>query len=60
MPRIHEVDLCLRGRLRTVSVATEVEGTLDEVDVTQNPPVLKVGSGSFTLDKVKQVRRKSS
>jgi flagellar basal-body rod modification protein FlgD len=45
---------------QTVSVATEVEGTVDGVDLTQNPPVLKVGSRSFTLDKIKQVRRKST
>jgi flagellar basal-body rod modification protein FlgD len=45
---------------QSVAVATEVEGVVDGVDLSQNPPVLKVGSRSFTLDKVKQVRRKSS
>jgi flagellar basal-body rod modification protein FlgD len=44
----------------TVGVATEVEGVVDGVDLSQNPPVLQVGSRAFTLDKVKQVRRKSS
>jgi flagellar basal-body rod modification protein FlgD len=39
------------------SVPTEVEGTVDGVDLSQNPPVLKIGSKSFSLDKVKQVRR---
>jgi len=43
---------------QTVSVATEVQGVVDGVDLSQNPPVLKVGSRSFTLDKIKQVTRK--
>lgn len=45
---------------QSVAVATEVEGVVDGVDLSQNPPVLKVGSRSFTLDKIKQVRRKGS
>ncbi len=45
---------------QTVAVATEVQGVVDGVDLSQNPPVLQVGSRSFTLDKVKQVHRKSS
>ena len=40
-----------------VAVATEVRGTVDSVDLTQNPPVLKIGGQSFTLDKIKQVVR---
>jgi len=39
------------------SIATEVEGTVDGVDLSQTPPVLKIGSKSFSLDKIKQVRR---
>jgi len=45
---------------QSVAVATEVEGVVDGVDLSQNPPVLKVGSRSFTLDKIKQVRRKTT
>jgi flagellar basal-body rod modification protein FlgD len=45
---------------QSVAVATEVEGVVDGVDLSQNPPVLRVGSRSFTLDKIKQVRRKSN
>jgi flagellar basal-body rod modification protein FlgD len=40
-----------------VAVATEVRGTVDSVDLTQNPPVLKIGGQSFSLDKIKQVVR---
>ena len=43
-----------------VAIATEVEGVVDGVDLTQTPPVLKIGSRSFTLDKIKQVRRNAS
>jgi len=41
----------------TTAIATEVQGTVDGVDLNQTPPVLKIGSRSFTLDKIKQVRR---
>src|SRR5262245_5661579 len=39
------------------AIATEVEGTVDGVDLNQSPPVLKLGTRSFSLDKIKQVRR---
>src|SRR5262245_7697502 len=42
------------------SIPTEVEGVVDGVDLSQNPPVLKIGSKSFSLDKIKQVRRNAS
>ena len=41
----------------TVAVSTEVKGTVDSVDLTQNPPVLKIGGQSFSLDRIKQVVR---
>jgi flagellar basal-body rod modification protein FlgD len=42
---------------QTVAVSTEVEGVVDGVDLAQNPPTLSVGGQSFTLDRIKQVRR---
>ena len=39
------------------AIATEVEGVVDGVDLNQSPPVLKLGTRSFPLDKIKQVRR---
>jgi len=39
------------------SIATDVEGTVDSVDLTKTPPVLSIGKRTFTIDKVKQVRR---
>src|SRR3954447_5959126 len=41
----------------TVAVSTEVKGTVDSVNLTQNPPMLKIGGQSFSLDKIKQVVR---
>ena len=41
------------------AISTEVEGTVDSVDVTQNPPVLNMGDKRFTLDKVKRVTRRA-
>ena len=41
----------------TVAVSTEVKGTVDSVDLTQTPPMLKIGGQSFSLDKIKQVVR---
>jgi flagellar basal-body rod modification protein FlgD len=42
------------------AIATEVEGTVDGVDLNETPPVLKLGTRSFALDKIKQVRRQGS
>jgi flagellar basal-body rod modification protein FlgD len=44
---------------QTVAVATEVEGKVDSVDLTQNPPVLWVNGQSYTLDKIKRVTKPS-
>jgi flagellar basal-body rod modification protein FlgD len=40
-----------------VAISTEVRGTVDSVDLTQNPPVLSIGGQTFTLDKIKSVVR---
>lgn len=42
---------------QTVAVSTEVEGTVDSVDLTQDPPVLSIGGQTFTVDKIKRVVR---
>jgi flagellar basal-body rod modification protein FlgD len=41
----------------SVAISSEVRGTVDAVDLTQNPPVLTIGGQSFTLDKIKSVVR---
>ena len=40
-----------------VAVSTESQGTVDSVDLTQNPPVLSVNGQNYTLDKVKRILR---
>jgi len=40
-----------------VSIASEVEGIVDSVDLTKNPPLLSIGGQNFTLDKIKRVVR---
>jgi flagellar basal-body rod modification protein FlgD len=42
-----------------VAISTEVTGLVDAVDVTQNPPVLTIGTQTFTIDQIKEVRRRS-
>jgi flagellar basal-body rod modification protein FlgD len=42
---------------QTVSIATEVQGVVDGVDVSQSPPALIIGGRTFTLDKVKEILR---
>jgi flagellar basal-body rod modification protein FlgD len=37
------------------AVSTEVQGTVDSVDLTQNPPLLSVGGQTFSIDKIKRV-----
>jgi flagellar basal-body rod modification protein FlgD len=40
-----------------VAVSTEVQGGVDSVDLTKDPPVLSVGGQTFTVDKIKRVTR---
>ena len=42
---------------QSVAIAPEVQGVVDSVDLTQNPPVLSIGTQTFTLDKIKRVVR---
>jgi flagellar basal-body rod modification protein FlgD len=42
---------------QTVSIPSEVHGVVDSVDLTKTPPVLAIGSQTFTLDKIKRVVR---
>lgn len=42
---------------QSVEVATEVQGVVDTVDVTESPPMLVIGGVKFSLDKVKGVTR---
>jgi flagellar basal-body rod modification protein FlgD len=40
---------------QTVAVSTEVQGVVDSVDLTQNPPLLSIGGQTFSIDKIKRV-----
>jgi flagellar basal-body rod modification protein FlgD len=40
-----------------VAVSTEVEGVVDSVDLTKNPPLLSIGGQDFTLDQIKRVTK---
>ncbi len=42
---------------QVVSIASEVQGVVDSVDLTKNPPMLSIGGQSFSLDKIKRVVR---
>ena len=42
---------------QSVAISTEVRGTVDSVDLTQNPPLLMISGQKFSLDKLKQVVR---
>ncbi len=45
---------------QTLAVSTETEGTVDSVDMTVNPPVLKIGGKDYTMDRIKRVVYASS
>ena len=40
-----------------VAISTEIQGTVDAVDLTQNPPTLSIAGQDYTLDKIKRVVR---
>lgn len=42
---------------QNVPVAAEIQGTVDSVDLTQNPPVFTVAGQTYTFDKVKRIVR---
>ncbi len=45
---------------QSVAISTEVQSTVDSVDLTQTPPVLSVNGQNFTLDKIKRIVRPSA
>ena len=45
---------------QSVGVSTEIQGVVDSVDMTQNPPVLNVNNTNYALDKIKRVVRSAS
>jgi flagellar basal-body rod modification protein FlgD len=45
---------------QSVAVSTEIQGVVDSVDMTQNPPVLNVNNTNYALDKIKRVVRNTS
>jgi flagellar basal-body rod modification protein FlgD len=42
---------------QTVAISTEVEGTVDSVDLTKQPPLLSMSGINFTVDKIKRIVR---
>ena len=38
-----------------IAISTEVQATVDSVDLTQDPPLLSINGQDFTLDKVKRI-----
>ena len=42
---------------QAVAVSTEIQGVVDSVDMTKNPPMLSVNNTEYALDKIKRVVR---
>jgi len=42
---------------QSMAVSTDATGTVDNIDVTQNPPVLTIGGQTYPLTQIKQVNR---
>jgi flagellar basal-body rod modification protein FlgD len=40
---------------QTVAIPSEIEGVVDSVDLSKNPPLLSIGDQTFPLDKIKRV-----
>jgi flagellar basal-body rod modification protein FlgD len=45
---------------QSVAISTEVQATVDSVDLTQDPPQLSINGQNFTLDKIKRIVRPTS
>jgi flagellar basal-body rod modification protein FlgD len=50
----------LDANMQPVAVSTEVQATVDSVDLTQDPPVLSINGQSYTMDKIKRIVRKGA
>ncbi|RJF68717.1 flagellar hook assembly protein FlgD [Rhodopseudomonas palustris] len=40
---------------QSATVSTQIQGTINSVDLTKSPPLLSIGSQTFTLDQIKKV-----
>jgi flagellar basal-body rod modification protein FlgD len=47
----------LDSNQQSVAISTEVQATVDSVDLTQDPPLLSVNGQNYTLDKIKRIVR---
>jgi flagellar basal-body rod modification protein FlgD len=50
----------LDANQQSVAISTEVQATVDSVDLTQSPPLLSVNGQSYTLDKIKRIVHRTS
>jgi flagellar basal-body rod modification protein FlgD len=44
----------------SVAVSTEVQGTVDSVDLTASPPLLSIGGQNYTVDQIKRIVKAGS
>jgi flagellar basal-body rod modification protein FlgD len=42
---------------QNVAISTEVQGVVDSVDLSQNPPLLSIGGQNFTINQIKKISR---
>src|SRR5437763_8626190 len=42
---------------QNVAISTQVQGVVDSVDLSQNPPMLSVGGQTFTMTQIKKISR---
>jgi flagellar basal-body rod modification protein FlgD len=47
----------LDANQQSVGISTEVQATVDSVDLTQDPPLLSVNGQNYSLDKIKRIVR---
>jgi flagellar basal-body rod modification protein FlgD len=45
---------------QNVAISTEVQGVVDSVDLSQNPPMLSIGGQNFTISQIKKITRPGS
>ena len=45
---------------KDVAISTEVQGTVDSVDLTASPPLLSIGGQNYTTDQIKRIVRQST
>lgn len=45
---------------KDIAISTEVQGTVNSVDLTASPPLLSIGGKNYTTDQIKRIVKQAA